>query len=410
MAETQLDVLGAYRSHVSLGLARLAELMHASVETRSQGAHVWDDRGEKYLECGGYGVFMLGHCHPRIVEAVVQQVRTHPLSTRLLLSPLLARAAETLARVAPTGLGQVYFGVSGADAVETALKLARLNGRRRVVAMENGFHGKSLGALSVTGRDVYRRPFEPLLPDVEFVPFGDLEALAGALRPAPEACVILEPVQAEAGVVVPPDGYLAGAARACDEVGALLIVDEIQTGLGRLGVWWGVDRDGVVPDILLVGKALSGGIVPVSAVVASEDVFRPLSRDPLIHSSTFSGSPIAMAAAIAAIEAIEEESLVERAAALGGRLLGLIRSTLEETCPSLVREVRGAGLLIAIDWKADFLALDFLIEMLDRRVIVAHSMNAPDVTRLTPPAVLDDDDVEWLVRAVRESGETLAAR
>jgi putrescine aminotransferase len=224
-------------------MARLAEFMGAQVETRAIGAHVWDDRGEKYLECGGYGVFILGHCHPRIVSAVIEQIRSHPLSSRLLLNPMMAKAAETLARVAPDGLDYVYFGLSGSEAVETALKLARMHDRRRIIAMENSYHGNSMGALSVTGRAVYREPFHPLLSDVEFVPFGDAQALEEALQRGPAACVLLEPVQGEGGVVIPRDGYLRQVERACREhdafffffVVVVVVLDEIQTGLGRLG-------------------------------------------------------------------------------------------------------------------------------------------------------------------------------
>jgi putrescine aminotransferase len=404
------EVLRAYRDHVSVGMAQLSRMMRATVETRSEGPYVWDEGGERYLDCGGYGVFTLGHCHPRVVEAVVEQVRTLPLSTRLLLNGALAEAADALVRVAPDGLDRVYFGVSGADVVEVALKLARLNGRRRVVAMENGYHGKSLGALSVTGRAVYREPFEPLLADIEFVPFGDADALVRALAHRPEACVLLEPVQAEAGVIVPPDGYLAEVERTCREHGAFLVVDEIQTGLGRLGAWWGVDREGVTPDVLLAGKALGGGVVPVGALLATEDAFDRLSRDPLLHNSTFSGSPIAMAAVRAAVEAIEQEAIVERAAELGTAISERVAGALRDTCPALVREVRGIGLLIGIEWTVDFLSLDFLLEMLDRQVVIAHSMNAPAVSRLTPPAVLTEADVDLIEEAVRAAGTAMAAR
>lgn len=409
-SDTRDRVLAAYRRHLGGGAARLAEFSHAGVEVRSAGAHVWDEAGERYLECGGYGVFLLGHCHPRVVAAVVEQVKTRPLATRLLLDPALAGAAQALARVAPGDLDEVHFAPSGAEAVETALKLARAHGRRRVVAMDNGYHGKTLGALSVTGRPVHRDRFEPLLDGVEFVPFGDTDALVAALGPGPEACVILEPVQAEAGVIVPPSGYLRDVERACRDHGAFLVVDEIQTGLGRLGAWWGVEREGVRCDVLLAGKALSGGVVPVSAVLASGATFHPLTRDPAVLGSTFSGAPIAMAAARAAIEVIEDDGLVPRAEALGVRLRGSVASILEAHCPGLVREVRGEGLLIGIEWRADYLAFDFLIEMLDRRVVVAHSMNAPAVTRLTPPAILDDEDVKWLQDAVAESAQALAGR
>jgi putrescine aminotransferase len=409
-AAARQRVLDTYRTHMSVGLACLAGLMQAGVEARSSGAYVWDEAGARYIDCGGYGVFILGHCHPRVVEAVVEQVRRHPLTTQLLLNRSMADAAEALARVAPPGLDHVYFGVSGAEAVETALKLARLNGRTRVIAMENGYHGMTLGALSVTGHNAYRQPFEPLLQQVEFVPFGVPDALIARLRSGSPACVLLEPVQAEGGVVVPPPGYLKAVERACRDHDAFLVLDEIQTGLGRLGAWWGATIEDVVPDLLLAGKSLSGGVVPVSAVVGSSAAFHRLSRDPLIHSATFSGAPIAMAAARAAIEAIEEERIVDRARVLGPRLHAIVADALQSTCPSLVREVRSAGLLVGIEWTADFLALDFLIEMLDRRVILAHSMNAPRVTRLTPPAVLDDNDLGEIAAAVRASGAAMSAR
>jgi putrescine aminotransferase len=384
--------------------------MHAGVEARSSGPHVWDEQGERYLDCGGYGVFLLGHCHPRVVDAVVAQVRTHPTSTYFLLSRLKAEAAATLARVAPKGLDHVHFGLSGSEAVEIALKVARLNGRQRVIAMSNGYHGMTVGALSVTGSETHRQPFQPLLGGIEFVPYGDVEALARALRDGPEACVVLEPVQAEGGVVIPPDGYLREVERLCRSHGSFLVLDEIQTGLGRLGTWWGADREGVVPDILLVGKALSGGVIPVSAAVGTQRAFERLSREPTLHGSTFSGAPVTLAAAKAAIEAIEAEDIVARAAALGSRLRAMIAAAVDEACPALVRGVRGAGLLIGIEWKSDYLALDFLIEMFDRKVILSHSSNAPRVIRMTPPAVLDEEDIRWLEAAVLASARALAAR
>jgi putrescine aminotransferase len=268
----------------------------------------------------------------------------------------------------------------------------------------------SLAAVSVTGREIYRQPFQPLLPDVEFVPFGQAGALRDALDRSPEACVLLEPVQAEAGVIIPPHGYLREVEQVCRARGAFLIIDEIQTGLGRLGRWWGVDCERVTPDVLLVGKGLSGGIVPVSAAVGSARVFRPLSRDPLIHTSTFSGAPIAMAAAKTTIETMEEEDAVGHAASLGERLGPMVATVVTGTCPDLVREIRCVGLLIAIEWNADYLAIDFLTEMLDRRVILSHSMNAANVIRLTPPAFLTDEDLLMLESALRDSCRALAER
>ncbi|HET8658026.1 MAG TPA: aminotransferase class III-fold pyridoxal phosphate-dependent enzyme, partial [Micromonosporaceae bacterium] len=283
-------------------------------------------------------------------------------------------------------------------------------GKVRLVSAVGGYHGKTMGALSVTAKDLYQQPFRPLLPDVAHVPFGDAEALERDLRNGPDACVVIEPVQSEAGVILPPAGYVADVARLCRQYGAFLILDEIFTGLGRVGSWWAADREGVSPDVLLVGKGLSGGIVPVAAAVATKDAFREFDRDPYLHTSTFSGAPIAMAAVRAAIETIAREGLVERAAAIGAHLLDQVRSSAAQRCPHLVREVRGAGLLIGVEMAEAGLAGEMLSELLERRVIVNHSLNASNVLRLTPPAVLTAAETDHLVTAFDESFRILADR
>ncbi|MFE9632387.1 aspartate aminotransferase family protein [Streptomyces sp. NPDC006463] len=404
-------IAGLYKAHLSSGRGRLGEMFGGHVESSSSGSRVVTEDGRSFLNCGGYGVFLAGACHPRVVAAVERQIRTHPLSTRLLLDPAAARAAAALTRVTPEGLDRVHFCGSGAEAVEAALKLARSHGHRRIVATEGGFHGKTLGALSATGKDLYREPFQPLLPDTTHVPFGDVGALARALGPdGSDAVVIVEPVQGEAGVVVPPVGYLKAIAAVCAETGAFFVLDEVMTGLGRLGSWWGADREGVVPDVLLVGKALSGGVIPVAAAVATERAFAPFDRDPFIHTSTFAAAPVAMAAAESAIAVIEDEGLVERARRLGELLLPQIAGAVAEYCPHLVREVRGAGLLIGIEFHDAGLAGEFLLELLHRDVIVNHSLNAHAVVRLTPPAVLTDAEAQELEQAVRDSARTLGER
>jgi putrescine aminotransferase len=229
-------VLRRYTKHVNTSLASLARLVASPVELRSSGTKVYGGDGKTYLDCGGFGVFLLGHCHPRVVAAVRDQLERNPLATRLFLNPELAQAAEELSKIAPNGLDYVFLTNSGAEATEVGLKLARLAGKDRIIAMHGGFHGKTLGALSVTGRSQYRDPFAPLLPSVEFVPFGDERALRSALATAPRrSAVLLEPVQAEGGVRLPPAGYLRQVRQLCDEAGSLLILDEIQSGMGRVG-------------------------------------------------------------------------------------------------------------------------------------------------------------------------------
>jgi putrescine aminotransferase len=268
-----------------------------------------------------------------------------------------------------------------------------------------------MGALSVTGKPAYRTPFEPLMPDVSFVPFGDANALSDALdRYGDRACVIVEPVQAEGGVIVPPDGYLRDVRTACDRAGALMILDEIQTGCGRLGTWWGADREGISPDMLLAGKALGGGVMPVAAVVATPEVFAPLDRDPLLHTSTFGGNPLAMAAVRETLAVIREENLPARAGELGDRILQRCRRIVAECCPGLVTDVRGVGLLIGIEFRVDHVAGNFILELLRRNVLVCHSLNAHRVVRMTPPAILSDEECLWLLEALREAAAAVGER
>lgn len=411
MSAARDETLERTKQHVSSGRASLAQMMAAKMEVRSEGVLVYDEDGREYLDCGGYGVFILGHRHPRVVAAVKEQLDRHPVATRELLEPRVAEAAEALARVAPEGLQYVFFASSGAEAVEAAIKLARLNDRGVMIAAECAFHGKTMGALSLTGREAYRRPFEPLVPEVERVAYGDAGELAALLgrHPHGSCAVVLEPVQAEAGVIVPPDGYLREVRGLCDRSGALLILDEVQTGLGRLGTWWGADRDGVAPDILLAGKGLSGGVVPVSATVCTAEVFEPLGRDPFLHTTTFGGSPLAMAAVCATLDAIEREDVVERAAALGDRLLATVRRALAGQ-DRLVADVRGVGLLVGIEFSEEHLAGDFTFELLHRRVIAAHSLNSNRVVRLTPPVELDGEALDWVESAIAESAAVVAER
>jgi putrescine aminotransferase len=407
-----LDVAGMYLRHLSSGRARLASLIGGQVEVSAQGAVVTDATGRAFLNCGGYGVFLLGHGHPRVVEAVREQLETHPMSTRLLLDPTQATAAEALAGVAPEGMDRVYFATSGADAVESALKLARMHGKRRIVSAIGGFHGKTFGALSVSGNPTYREPFEPLVPDVTSVEFGDAQAMVDVLASAPgEYCAIVEPIQGEGGVKIPPPDYLRTLQAACREHGALLILDEIATGLGRVGSWWAGEQVGVVPDMMLVGKPLSGGVVPVSALVATESAFAPLDRDPFMHSATFSGSPIAMAAVTGTVQALVEERVPERAAELGETLMAGLREGLAgPLAEGLVREVRGVGLLIGIELDSPAAAGDLEIELVSNGLIPNHCLNEHGVVRLTPPALLTDDEVTWLLDAVETSASAVAGR
>ncbi|GAA3075418.1 putrescine aminotransferase [Streptomyces olivoverticillatus] len=409
--DTENEILGLYRAHLSKGRATLAELFGSHMEVSSSGAWLETSDGERFLNCGGYGVFIMGARHPVVMNAVRRQLATHPVATRILLEPSVARAAEALTSVTPPGMDRVHFALSGAEAVETGLKLARAHGKRRLISMHNGYHGKTLGALSATAKEVYQKPFRPLLPDVTHLPFGDLEALEAVLAAHPgECCVIVEPVQGEGGVILPPPGYLPGVARLCREHEGFLILDEVQTGMGRLGAWWGADLYGVTPDVLLTGKALGGGVVPVSAAVANRKTFAPFDKDPYLHTATFSGAPLLMAAVQGAVRAVRDDGLVEKARTLGERLLPEIERVARENCQELVVDVRGQGLLIGVEFVEAGLAGELLIELFNHGLVANHSMNGSAVVRFTPPANLTDDEADILLDSFDRATRDLLAR
>ncbi|WP_369250824.1 aspartate aminotransferase family protein [Streptomyces sp. R41] len=403
-----------YREHLSSGRAVLGSVLGGMLETGSDGAWVFTEDGRRYLDFGGYGVFILGHRHPSVTTAVHHQVDSHPLAGRVFLEPVAARAAQALAARTPAGLDRVHFVNSGAEATEAGLKLARAHGHTALVSTTGGYHGKTLGALTATANPKYQEPFQPLLPDSTAVPYGDTDAMAATLAElGRRACVIVEPVQGEGGVRIPPPGYLAEVGELCRTSGAFLIVDEIQTGLGRLGSWWGMDAEGaehVAPDVLLVGKGLSGGVVPVAAMVATEAAYRPFSRDPYLHTSTFAASPIACAAAWAAVEALDREDIISRAEVLGDRLLTGVRAACSPYAGGLVHDVRGRGLLIGLELAEERAVGELILELVGRGVLVNHSLNATRVLRLTPPAIVGDEEVRLFLTALAEGLRVVAAR
>ncbi|MFJ5271741.1 aspartate aminotransferase family protein [Streptomyces sp. NPDC088358] len=409
--EDRAHIARLYREHLSSGRSVLGTVLGGMLETASEGAWVFTEDGRAYLDFGGYGVFILGHRHPHVTAAVHRQVDTHPLAGRVFLEPVAARAAEALAARTPAGLDHVHFVNSGAEATEAGLKLARAHGHTALVSTTGGYHGKTLGALSATANPKYQQPFQPLLPDSTAIPYGDPAALAAVLaRLGRRACVIVEPVQGEGGVRIPPPGHLTEVSRLCRAHGAFLIVDEIQTGLGRLGSWWGVDTEDARPDVLLVGKGLSGGVVPVAAMVATAAAYHPFSRDPYLHTSTFAASPIACAAALAAVEALDREDVVGRAQALGERLLTGVRAVCGPYAGGLVHDVRGRGLLIGLECTEEQAVGELILELVGHGVLVNHSLNATRVLRLTPPAILGEDEVRLFLDALTEALRTVAAR
>ena len=396
-----------YREFLNPGLASLVEFMGLNtVEAESEGCYVIDARGERYLDfLGGPGVFTMGHRHPKIVEAVRAQLDRMPLGSHTLLSPLTAELAERVANVAPGPLQFSFFCNSGAEAVEGALKLARAaTGRPGFVAMEGAFHGKTFGALSASGREAYRKPFYPLLESFTHVSFGDVEALEAAVT-TDTAAVILEPIQCEAGIRIPPDGYLRAVREVCDRAGSLLIFDEIQSGLARTGRMWACDWEHVAPDIMTIGKALGGGVMPLGAFVGRPEVWGMFRENPYLHSSTFGGNPLACAAGIAALEVIEEEALADRARERGEQLLTEVRRAVTGY-EDLVKEVRGRGLLVGVEFYDSDVGGLVIAGLIQHRVLSGFSINNMEVLRLEPPAVVTPEEI---TRAAEALAAALAA-
>lgn len=399
-SELAAEVYENYKNFLNPPLARVMKLSGSPVEVRAQGCTIWDQHGKAYLDfAGGYGVFTLGHRHPKVLAAVKAQLDSIALSGKTMFNVMLGRAAKRLAELAPGDLQLSFWANSGAEAVEGALKLAKAATKRaKIVATFNAYHGKTLGALSASGRDAFRDPFKPLYADVLHVEYGDASVLDEALRDA--ACFIVEPVQGEGGVNVPPPGYLRAVREACDRTGALFIADEVQTGLGRCGMRFGCDRDGVVPDVMTLAKGLSGGVVPAGAYIARPSVWNAAyAKAPLLHTSTFGGGEIACAAALAAMNVLEEDGLAQNARLRGEELLQGARA-LAARYPRVVREVRGLGLLVGVELTSEGYGGWIIPEMLKLGVTAAWTLNMQRVIRLEPPLIVTQSEVERALGAL----------
>ncbi len=389
-----------YRQYVNPPLARVMKVSGSPVEVRAQGCTIWDHAGKAYLDfAGGYGVFTLGHSHPKVVAAVKAQLELMALSGKTMFNVMLGRASKRLAQLAPGDLQIVFFANSGTEAVEGALKLARAATKRRtIVATHSAYHGKTVGALSASGRDYFKDAYAPLLQNVVHVDYASLEGVEAALEGA--AAFIVEPVQGEGGVNVPPAGYLRSLRRMCDAAGALLIADEVQTGLGRCGYMFGCDRDRVVPDVMTLAKGLSGGVIPAAAYIARPSVWnQAYAKHPLMHTSTFGGNEVACAAALAAMNALVEEGLIENARARGEELLSGAQE-LAARYPQIVREARGLGLLVGVELTNEGYGGWIIPEMLKHGVTAAWTLNMQRVIRLEPPLIVTQREVGCALAAL----------
>ena len=358
---------------------------------RGEGSTVYDADGREYLDLiAGIAVCLLGHAHPKVIEAVTGQLSTLGHTSNLYATePAVGLAEKLLGLLGPAGDGgRIFFCNSGAEANETAIKIARRTGRPEIIAAEGSFHGRTMGALSITGQPAKRAPFEPLIPGVRFVPYGDAEALRAAVSDETSA-VFLEPTLGEGGVVPPPAGYLRAARQICDRSGALLVLDEVQS-VGRTGTWYAHQQAGIVPDVVTLAKGLAGGL-PIGACIGLGGAAALL--QPGDHGSTFGGNPVVCAAALAVIDVIESEGLIDQAAAVGRAL----SEGLAACDAPLLTGVRGTGLWLAMTL-AEPVAAAAERGLRDAGFLV--NTVAPDTLRLAPPLVLTQAEAERFVQAV----------
>jgi len=373
------------------------------VITRGRGATLWDADGKRYIDCtGNYGVAIVGHSHPRVVAAIKAQAEKLISCHGTFYNEARSEFLEKLMSLAPGGLDRAFLSNSGAESVEFALKLARRStGKTDIVAMMGGFHGKTMGALSATWKRKYRTPFEPLVPGFSHVPFGNIERVEKAISEK-TAAVITEPIQGESGVNLPPDDFLPALRELCDERGVLLIVDEVQTGLGRTGKMFACEHWGVEPDILCLAKAVASGL-PMGVTMARSGIMSAIGVGE--HSSTFGGGPVACAAASATIDVILEEKLPERAARLGRCFMERLEALKGDH--GIIREVRGLGLMVGVELRFD--VLNVLLGALSRGVLILDA--GRNILRFLPPLVIEEAQIDAVVSVLDEVlGEEEVAR
>jgi putrescine aminotransferase len=382
----------------------------AYVEWQDSEETFADVYGEEFIDClGGYGIYNCGHRNPEIVKYVKKQLDRFALHSQELIDPLRGYLAKTVALATPGDLQYAFFTNGGAEAVEMAIKLARLaTGKRWYISMVNGFHGKSMGAVSMTGKGTYREPYLPIIQQVQHVEYGNAEAIETAIKNLVAvgetvAGVILEPIQGEAGIVIPPKGYLKKVREICDKYDVVMICDEIQTGMGRTGSLWVCEEEGVVPDVLTFGKSFGGGVMPITGIIARPHLWTDkIKENPwILGSPTFGGNPLACAASLAAFKYVLENDLPKQAKEKGEYLMGKLKE-LQKKHPALT-DVRGRGLLIGLEFVQSDVGYAVAKGMFKRKVLTAGTLNNAKVIRIEPPLIQKRETMDIVIQKLDEA-------
>lgn len=405
------ETLQGFREHINPGFLEYRKGVstdYTALEWRDSRTTFEDIHGKIYLDClGGFGMYNTGHRHPVVLEAVLNQLKKQALHSLEILDPLRPMLAKLVAMITPGNLQYSFFCNSGSEAVEGAIKLAKLHTQRKVfIAATRGFHGKTLGALSATSRADFREPFMPLLPGFIHLPYGDYEAVeavvkSGELTGDRVSAIILEPVQAEGGVNLPPPDYFPKVRRLCDEHETLLIIDEVQTGMGRTGKLFGCEHYGVAPDIMCLGKSFGGGVMPIGAFVSTKEIWQKMIPNPFLHTSTFGGNSLACAAAIAAIKVTLEEDLPAKASEQGKYFLENLK-ILVQRFNRFCLEARGLGLLLAIEFISDRVGFEVAKRLFDEGILVAGTLLRAKTIRIEPPLIITRKEIDYALELMEK--------
>lgn len=419
------DVRENYKEYINSSIVQLMGLLDFDKHfVKAEGTKVYDEDGKEYIDfLGGYGALNLGHNNKEVI-AEVQKGIGLPNILQASIYNFAGALAKDLAMITPGDLKKTFYGNSGAEAVEGALKLAKISsGKTKVIYCNNSFHGKSMGALSVTGREKYQKPFKPLVPDCYAVPYGDADALEDMLKSLSDvAAFIVEPIQGEGGINVPPEGYLKRARELCTQYGAYMVIDEIQTGFGRTGYMFACEAEDVVPDIMCFAKSLGGGIMPIGGYITTEEIWKSAYgsvEKAFLHTSTFGGNTLACAAGMASIKYIVENDLPNKAKEKGEYFLKKLNE-LKEKYP-VIKDARGRGLMIGLEFeeqqgllnkltsgKINELSKEYFASLVsgklmnDYGIITAYTLNNPNVIRLEPPLIVEYEEIDKVINSLED--------
>ncbi len=405
-----------WTDHVNEGFLKYRKSVstdYTAVEWEDDGAVFRDVNGKEFLDMlGGFGVYVTGHRHPKVLKAVIDQLNRQGIHSQELIDPLRTYLAHLVALITPGDLQYAFLTNSGTESVEGCLKMAILTtGRRKFIGMIGGFHGKSMGSLGGTSKAVFREPFLPLM-NWSHVPFGNADALKTMMESCDfsgdrVAAVVIEPILGEGGIVVAPPGYLAAARELCDKYGAMLIFDEIQSGMGRTGKMFACEHDGVVPDLMALGKGFGGGIMPIGATVGTAKTWAKYIENPFLHTTTFGGNPPACAAAIATINVLLDEDLPRQAAEKGEYMLKSLAS-LAKKHPKILKLARGRGLMLGMEFMDNDLGYEVAKELFGRNILISGTYINARVLRLEPALTISRAQLDLFLNALEDSLKAVA--